>query len=146
MHTSPPLFYFFTVKSTTLYIGGVASQTADAVRAVCQECGTVLQFNCMCPGKNIAFSTFERREEAERAKARLSGALYERQTLQVKWAKGKTQYISFDNNTGEGVVAEEWEETPGAKRQSYAQYQQHQQRQVPEEHGGQRKKSKWDVM
>ena len=106
----------------------------------------MLQFNCICPGKNIAFSTFERREEAERAKARLSGSSYEGQTLQVKWAKGKTQYVSFDNNTGEGVVAEEREETPGAKRQSYAQYDLYQQHQAPEEHGGQRKKSKWDVM
>ena len=132
------------MKSTTLHIGGVASQTAgDVVRAVCQECGTVLQFNCLCPGKNIAFSTFGRREEAERAKARLSGASYEGQTLQVKWAKGRTQYVSFDNNTGEGIV----EEAPDIKRQEYQhQHQYQQQRQAPEEHSGQSKRSKWDIM
>lgn len=116
-----------------MHIGGVAFQAAAAaVRAACQECGTLVYFNSLVPGKSIAFPTFGRREEAERAKAKLDGTSYEGLTLQIKWAKGKVPFLTFDNNTGEGTV----EETSGYKRpEQYAM----------DNRSNQQKRSKWDM-
>ena len=139
------LFYFilFVIeKSTTLHIGGIASQAASAsVKAVCQECGRLLFFKSLVPAKSIAFSTFERREEAERAKARLDGTSYESVTLQVKWAKGRIPFLTFDNNTGEGTV----EGDSGLRRPDYPQPFQSQQPYNAGDRGNQQRTSKWDM-
>lgn len=103
---------------------------------MCQECGRLLFFKSLVPAKSIAFPTFERREEAERAKARLDGALYEGMTLQIKWAKGRIPFLTFDNNTGEGTV----EDTSEHRRPDYPQHQY-----GADDRGGQQRSSKWDM-
>lgn len=106
------------------------------MEAACRECGRLLFFKSLVPTKSIAFPTFERREEAERAKAKLDGTLYEGIRLQVKWAKGRIPFLTFDNDTGEGTV----EDIPEHKRSDYPPPQY-----GADDRGGQQRSSRWDM-
>ena len=117
----------------------------DMVRVVCKECGTMLQFNCLCSGKDITFFHVQKKGGDRKDKRQGSPVLLTK-SRHCRWkcAKGRMQYVSFQQkHWGRYCLRSAWHHETGVPAPTPAPAAVLRARR---EHRGQSKRSKWDVM